>query len=140
MVTYLNACCIKKILILYQRKKKYKWIFLSSFLVSIMYEDAYRDLFLMVLPLIWLYFFFFERNCLYFIMIFYRSSICTILSKFIADHKKGHLEALFNLLQKLPPRCGPYISQISSQLQHCLIENESFRGVGRDNTVRYVWK
>uniref|UniRef100_K1S404 Protein MMS22-like n=1 Tax=Magallana gigas TaxID=29159 RepID=K1S404_MAGGI len=64
------------------------------------------------------------------------SNICTILSKFIADHKKGHLEALFNLLQKLPPRCGPYISQISSQLQHCLIENESFRGVGRDNTVR----
>lgn len=64
------------------------------------------------------------------------SNICTIFSKFIADHKKGHLEALFNLLQKLPPRCGPYISQISSQLQHCLIENESFRGVGRDNTVR----
>nr|XP_022342343.1 protein MMS22-like [Crassostrea virginica]XP_022342344.1 protein MMS22-like [Crassostrea virginica] len=64
------------------------------------------------------------------------SNICSILSKFITDHKKGHLEAVFNTLHKLPPKCGPYISQVSSQLQHCLIENESFRGVGRDNAVR----
>ncbi|XP_056016526.1 protein MMS22-like isoform X2 [Ostrea edulis] len=64
------------------------------------------------------------------------SNVCTILSKFVKDHKKGHLEAVFNTLHKLPPKCGPYISQISPQLQHCVIENEAFRGVGRDGTVR----
>ncbi|KAK3084713.1 hypothetical protein FSP39_017910 [Pinctada imbricata] len=65
-----------------------------------------------------------------------RDAITESLAKFVRDYKKTHLDNVIKTLERIPVSCREFVQSVSKQVQHHIVEHESYRGVGADSKLR----